>query len=141
MLEDSGPGRHKSPESEDPGTGCSHGSCKSEGGKISEKISQNIVVIRIIFVYLYYKQKDNTMEKFIKFLEDNNAWENFERNFIEQGTDVKDYKRDCKTFERSHLTLAFTWSETKEGSKYWSRLDDKWRQESTPLKKQLLSDD
>lgn len=25
------------------------------------------------------------MEKFIKFLEDNNAWENFERNFIEQG--------------------------------------------------------
>lgn len=25
------------------------------------------------------------MEKFIKFLEDNNAWENFERNFIKQG--------------------------------------------------------
>lgn len=37
------------------------------------------------------------MEKFIKFLEDNNAWENFERNFIEQERDVKEYKRDCKT--------------------------------------------
>ena len=79
------------------------------------------------------------MEKFIKFLEDNNAWENFERNFIEQGRDVKSYKRDCKTFERSHLINAFTWSETKEGSKYWARLNDKWNRESTPLKKQLLS--
>lgn len=29
------------------------------------------------------------MKKFIKFLEANNAWENFERNFIEQGRDVK----------------------------------------------------
>ena len=76
------------------------------------------------------------MEKFIKFLEDNNAWEKSERNFIEQGGDVERYKRDCKTFERPHLILAFTWSETKEGPKYWSRLDDKWRQESTPLKRQ-----
>ena len=79
------------------------------------------------------------MGKFIKFLEDNNAWEKFERNFIKQGVDVKEYKRGCKTFERSHLTLAFTWSETKEGSKYWSRLNDKWRQEGPSLKKQLLS--
>ena len=52
MLEDSGPGRHKSPESEDPGTGCSHGSCESEGGKISEKISQNIVVFAKELLYL-----------------------------------------------------------------------------------------
>ena len=81
------------------------------------------------------------MEKFIKFLEDNNAWENFERNLIEQGRDVKRYRRDCKNYPNSHLTLAFTWSETKEGSKYWSRLDDKWKQESTPLKRQLLSND
>lgn len=81
------------------------------------------------------------MEKFIKFLEDNNAWKNFERNFIEQKRDVRRYKRDCKTFEGSHLSFAFTWSETKEGSKYWSRLNDKWKQKSTPLKKQLLSND
>ena len=61
MLEDSGPGRHKSPESEDPGAGCSHGSCKSEGRKISEKISQNIVVFVAEVLYLWYKQNDNTM--------------------------------------------------------------------------------
>ena len=59
MLEDSGPGRHKSPESEDPGAGCSHGSCKSEGRRVSEKISQNIVVFVAEVLYLWYKQNDN----------------------------------------------------------------------------------
>lgn len=81
------------------------------------------------------------MEKFIKFLEDNNAWENFERNFIEQGKDVRKYRRDCKTSKISHLSLAFTWSETKERFGYWSRLNDKWKQKNTSLKKQLLSND
>lgn len=81
------------------------------------------------------------MEKFIKFLEDNNAWENFERNFIEQGGNVEAYKRDCKVFEGSHLSVAFTWSKTEEGSEYWSRLSIKWREEHKSLKKQLLSED
>lgn len=81
------------------------------------------------------------MKKFIEFLERNNAWENFERNFIKQGGNVKNYKRDCKTFGRPHLSVAFTWSETEEGPEYWSRLNDKWVEESTPLKKQLLSND
>lgn len=81
------------------------------------------------------------MEKFIKFLEDNNAWENFERNFIKQGGDVKEYKRCCKTFGRSHLSVAFTWSKTEEGPEYWSEIDQKWREENKPLKERLLSDD
>ena len=82
------------------------------------------------------------MEKFIEFLERNNAWENFERNFIKQGTDVKNYRRLCKTLERSHLSIAFTWAKTKEGPEYWSRLNAKWRQECThSLKDQLLSND
>ena len=95
------------------------------------------------------------MEKFIKFLEDNNAWENFERNFIEQGGGVERYKRDCKTLERSHLSIAFIWSKTEEGHEYWEKLSSKWRkgheyrgklsskwrEESTPLKEQLLSKD
>ena len=79
------------------------------------------------------------MEKFIKFLEDNNAWENFERNFIEQGRDGKRYRRDCKTYDGVHLANAFTWSETKEGSKYWSRLNAKWLKENQSLKDELLS--
>ena len=82
------------------------------------------------------------MEKFIKFLEDNNAWENFERNFIEQGGGgVKEYKRYCKTLKNSHLSYAFTWSKTREGHEYWSETDKKWEGENTPLKEKLLSDD
>lgn len=81
------------------------------------------------------------MEKFIKFLEDNNAWENFERNFIEQGRDVKEYKRCCKTFDRSHISVAFTWSKTREGREYWSEIDQKWKEENKSLKERLLSDD
>lgn len=81
------------------------------------------------------------MEKFIKFLEDNNAWENFERAFKSYGRNVKDYKKECESIEGIELDAAFMWDKTKEGSKYWSRLNDKWKQESTPLKKQLLSND
>lgn len=81
------------------------------------------------------------MEKFIKFLEDNNAWENFERNFIEQERDVKEYKRDCEILENSHLSYAFTWSKTREGHEYWSEIDQKWKEENKSLKERLLSDD
>ena len=39
------------------------------------------------------------------------------------------------------LTGAFDWACTREGVHYWSMLSDKWMQENTPLKQQLLSDD
>ena len=47
------------------------------------------------------------------------------------------YNKDPK----KALTGAFTWGLTEEGHAYWSKLNDKWFQESTPLKEQLLSDD
>lgn len=81
------------------------------------------------------------MKRFIKFLEDNNAWRNFERNFIKQERDVEEYKRGCKTLKNSHLSYAFTWSKTREGHEYWSELDKKWKRGNTPLKEKLLSDD
>lgn len=81
------------------------------------------------------------MKKFIEFLERNNAWENFERNFIEQGTDVKNYKRNCKVSEGSEISYAFIWDKTKEGYKYWKNLNDLWREKNRTLKEQLLSDD
>lgn len=81
------------------------------------------------------------MKKFIEFLERNNAWENFERNFIEQGTDVKNYKRDCKALEDSEISYAFIWDKTKEGYTYWRNLNDLWREKNRTLKEQLLSDD
>ena len=77
---------------------------------------------------------DNTMEKFIKFLKKNNAWENFERAFKDQRRDVEVYKNDCKTPKNLQLSYAFTWNFTKEGYKYWSNLNDLWREECESLK-------
>lgn len=81
------------------------------------------------------------MEKFIKFLEDNNAWGNFERAFKNCGTDVKDYKEACKILRNAELDSAFKWEATREGAEYWYRLNNKWRKENKSLKEKLLSDD
>ena len=81
------------------------------------------------------------MKKFIKFLEANNAWENFERAFENYGRNAKDYKKDCKTLKNSYLSYAFIWSKTREGHEYWSELNEKWIEANKPLKDQLLSDD
>lgn len=81
------------------------------------------------------------MKKFIEFLEKNNARENFERAFKNNHRDVKGYKNLCKKDSSVALTGAFDWACTREGVHYWSTLSDKWMQENTPLKQQLLSDD
>lgn len=81
------------------------------------------------------------MEKFIKFLEDNNAWENFERAFKDYRRDVKHYKETCKTVKNAELSGAFKWATTREGTEYWRRLNSKWEDENKSLKEKLLSDD
>lgn len=83
------------------------------------------------------------MKKFVKFLEENYAWENFERAFRNRNYhgDVKEYKNLCKKDISAALAAAFDWSGTEEGIHYWGTLNDKWIQEITPLKQQLLSDD
>ena len=81
------------------------------------------------------------MKKFIKFLEANNAWENFEREFTEQGGSVKAYKEICKESRNRELDAAFMWAETEEGEEYWDALNEKWIEANKPLKDQLLSDD
>lgn len=47
------------------------------------------------------------MKEFIKFLEANNALENFERAFTEQGGNVKAYKEICKESRNRELNAAF----------------------------------
>lgn len=81
------------------------------------------------------------MKKFIKFLEDHNAWENFEREFKNYGRVVKEYKKLFEREPEAALSSAFKWSETKDGISYWSRLNDEWLKENVSLKVQLLSDD
>lgn len=81
------------------------------------------------------------MKKFIKFLEDNNAWENFERAFKNYNRDVKRYKDMYNKDPEKALTGAFEWENTKEGFHYWDTLNDKWIEANKPLKDQLLSED
>lgn len=78
------------------------------------------------------------MEKFIKFLEENNAWENFERAFTKSGQDVECYKDMCKRWKGRELYAAFPWEYSKEGFDYWQKLNDKWNKS---LKERLLSND
>jgi hypothetical protein len=77
------------------------------------------------------------MKKFIEFLERNNARENFERALVESRRDIEGYKEFCKEYckkyKNSELSAAFTWEKTKEGHKYWAKLNWKWREENTPL--------
>nr|DAT49619.1 MAG TPA: hypothetical protein [Microviridae sp.] len=81
------------------------------------------------------------MKKFIKFLEDNNAWKNFEKAFIESGTGVEEYKAICKKDMSRAINAAFTWEKTKEGYVYWSGLNRKWFDENKTLKEKLLNND
>lgn len=81
------------------------------------------------------------MRKFIEFLERNNAWKGFERNFTEQKKNVGDYKDTCKSFASVELEMAFMWDDTEEGFDYWQRLNNKWVKENKSLKEKLLSDD
>lgn len=81
------------------------------------------------------------MKKFIKFLEDNNAWENFERAFKNYNRDVKRYKDMYNRDPEKALAGAFEWGNTKEGFHYWDTLNDKWIESNKPLKDQLLSED
>lgn len=86
------------------------------------------------------------MKRFIKFLKDNNAWENFQRAFKSYGRNVEDYKKECESIEGIELDAAFRWDKTKEGVHYWNDLNDKWLEENQSLKdksleERLLSDD
>ena len=73
------------------------------------------------------------MEKFIEFLERNNARENFERALVESGRDIEGYKEFCKKSKNTELSAAFPWRETKEGQEYWEKLSWKWREETRHL--------
>lgn len=81
------------------------------------------------------------MEKFIKFLEENNAWEGFEKAFKERGVDPKYYAENRKRDNfKAALKGAFTWAETREGHYYWEKLNDKWMEEIGTLKDKLIKE-
>ena len=82
-------------------------------------------------------------EVFDEFLKKHEAYRKFYKNFkrsICKGKDATSmniaehfntYKETCQLF----LILAFTWSETPEGSKYWIDLNDLWGEEIGKMEK------
>ena len=81
------------------------------------------------------------MKEFIDFLERNNAWKNFKREFKKHGKNPILYLKECKEEENLELTTAFPWAGTNQGFIYWARLDARWRQKNNELKNLLSSDD
>lgn len=76
------------------------------------------------------------MKKFIKFLEDNNArenfernFENFERNFENSEQHVEKYKEMVGEYPKLALLYAFRWQTTREGFDYWDELNANWIRE------------
>lgn len=81
------------------------------------------------------------MEKFIKFLEENNAWDKFEKAFTKADRNPEEYVEDVKRLRlRNAISGAFAWTETDEGHKYWRDLSDKWKEKSKTLKERLIEE-
>lgn len=71
-------------------------------------------------------------DKFIKFLEDNGAYEKYVAN-IPRFRGGIDYLRYMTTPD-NYLDCMFAWDFTKEGRQYWAILDHKWQKLlKTPL--------
>ena len=63
---------------------------------------------------------DFDSEQFIKFLKDNDAYENFMKNTTY--VNIEDISLDEFYFD----TFKSDWSETDEGFEYWEDITDKW---------------
>lgn len=65
---------------------------------------------------------------FIEFLQENNCSEEFNRNFQEYNDHTSFDRQLWEAIEEKHLLFGqvFNWKESKEGRKYWSKIDAKW---------------
>lgn len=88
--------------------------------------------------------KEIIIKEFITFLKENNAYQKYKMNIscsLFGGYNIMGYVLGFKSkvlgvFKEqpyrpfavgNYINYAFTWSETKEGHKFWSNLDQKWR--------------
>lgn len=75
---------------------------------------------------------------FIKFLKDNDAYEQYVFNFNKR---EKFRNKACpknqffsKTEDKAYILCAFTWSRTIEGWSYWNKFHEKWNNYTTAKK-------
>ena len=73
--------------------------------------------------------------KFIRFLKQNNAYEQFMFNFRKQNPLCNNKELYFKSYSNAdtlkYVDYAFVWDNTKEGWEYWANLDKKWKKEYT----------
>jgi hypothetical protein len=75
-----------------------------------------------------------TDKKFVKFLEDNNAYDSFIYNLKHYGIEhykIETFCNDLKPF--NYISDSFTWSKTKEQF-FWYELNKKWQRIKIILK-------
>jgi hypothetical protein len=65
-------------------------------------------------------------KKFKEFMKAHNAWKKFKRNFKKIGTCSKRKDFFQKIRPENYLLDAFPWYESKQGSNFWLKLDEKW---------------
>lgn len=75
---------------------------------------------------------DWTWRRFIKFLKENDCYEQYIFNYKNMGDRwKKEYfseKHHIKLYNaREYVCIAFEWSKTKEGRLYWLSIDIDWR--------------
>ena len=74
-------------------------------------------------------------KKFIRFLKQNNAYEQFMFAFRKQNALRNKKGLYFKNYSNAeplkYVDYAFVWDNTKEGWEYWANLDKEWKKEYT----------
>jgi hypothetical protein len=71
------------------------------------------------------------IKQLYKYLEVHEAKEEFLAAFAKEEPNISllDYYTRLETNPTNMITGAFIWGRTPSGSSYWSKLDDKWREQ------------
>jgi len=84
---------------------------------------------------IFIHPNNKLYDKFIDFLNENNAYNKFINN-IKKNTLCNNYKKYfTKVLPNNWVYQSFNWEKTKDGEIYWSRLHIKWRNEIIKINK------
>jgi len=66
-------------------------------------------------------------DKFLQFLQDNDALDDFRDEFADKRKDWGDLGLYLTgTTPKHYISMAFKWNDSKQGKPYWSVLNKKW---------------
>lgn len=67
--------------------------------------------------------KKYTFQKFIRFIKENNVYDKYKNNVINDKCLISELK---KFRMESYISGAFDWLSSKEGIDFWVNMNDKW---------------